>query len=53
VALAGGLLERGSWLRRLVEMRLKSAVPGTVLRAEDVVPARGAIRNALRLVANA
>ncbi len=53
VALAGGLLERGSWLRRLVELRLKSAVPGTVLHADDVVPARGAIKNALRLVANA
>lgn len=43
VALAGGLMERGSFLRRLVEHRLKTAVPGAALRAEPVVPARGAV----------
>lgn len=53
VALAGGLFERGSYLRTIVETRLRSAVPGTVLHAEEVVPARGAVRNALRLLANA
>ena len=47
VALAGGLMERGSFLRKLVEHRLKSAVPGAVLRTEPVVPARGAVRMAL------
>jgi len=44
VALAGGLMERGSFLRKLVEHRLKSAVPGATVRAEPVVPARGAVR---------
>jgi glucosamine kinase len=53
VALAGGMFGRGSWLRKLVEMRLKSAVPGMVLHADDVVPARGAVRTALGLLARA
>lgn len=53
VALAGGMFGRGSWLRKLVEMRLKSAVPGMMLHAEDVVPARGAVRTALGLLARA
>jgi len=53
VALAGGMFGRGSWLRKLVEMRLKSAIPGMVLHAEDVVPARGAVRTALGLLARA
>ena len=48
VALAGGLLARGSLLRRRVEHRLKSAVPGAQVRAEEVSPARGAVRGALR-----
>jgi glucosamine kinase len=48
VALAGGLMHRGSFLRRLVEHRLKTAVPGSHLHGEDVVPARGAVRLALR-----
>ncbi|MBI1808398.1 MAG: hypothetical protein HYR75_00755 [Gemmatimonadetes bacterium] len=53
VALAGGLLRRGSYLRKLVEMRLKSAVPGTQLHSDDVVPVRGAIRDALAMLARA
>jgi glucosamine kinase len=48
VALAGGLLGRGSLLRKRLEHRLKSAVPGAQVSAEDVVPARGAVRGALR-----
>lgn len=51
VALAGGMLRRGSFLRRLVEHRLKSAVPGAHLHGEDVVPARGAVKMAQRLLA--
>ena len=47
VALAGGLMERGSFLRKLVEHRLKSAAPGATVRLEPVVPARGAVRVAL------
>jgi glucosamine kinase len=48
VALAGGLLGRGSLLRKRLEHRLKSAVPGAQIRVEPVVPARGAVRGALR-----
>jgi glucosamine kinase len=48
VALAGGLLKRGSLLRKKVEHRLRTATPGATIRAEPVVPARGAIRLALQ-----
>jgi glucosamine kinase len=51
VACAGGLLDRGSPLRTRVEHRLKSAVPGAVLDPREVVPARGAVRVALRMLA--
>lgn len=52
VALAGGLLQRGSLLRRKVEHRMKTAVPGAVVSKEEVIPARGAIKLAIaRLVA--
>ena len=52
VGLAGGLMTRGSYMRKLVEMRLKSAVPGMQLRTEEVVPARGAVRIARRMMAS-
>ncbi|HXY32102.1 MAG TPA: BadF/BadG/BcrA/BcrD ATPase family protein [Gemmatimonadaceae bacterium] len=48
VALAGGLLAPGAPLRKRVEQRLRSAVPGAQLLAEEVVPVRGAVRAALR-----
>lgn len=50
MALAGGLLTRGSPLRRRLEHRLRTAVPGAHVRAEPVVPVRGAVRGALRLL---
>src|SRR5215211_1867426 len=50
VALAGGLMARGSSLRKRLEHRLKSAVPGAQVRAEEVVPVRGAVRGALRFL---
>jgi glucosamine kinase len=50
VALSGGLLGRGSPLRRRLEHRLKTAVPGAQVRAEPVVPVRGAVRGALRML---
>lgn len=50
VALAGGLFGKRSPLRKRVEHRLKSAVPGAAVRAEEVVPVRGAVRGALRLL---
>ena len=51
VAFAGGLLDRRSPLRARVEHRLKSAVPGAVIEPRDVVPARGAVRSALKVLA--
>ena len=50
VALTGGLLRKGSALRKRFEHRLKSSVPGAVLRPDEVIPARGAVRSALRYV---
>ena len=51
VALAGGMMHRGSFLRRLVEHRLKTAVPGAHLHGEEVVPARGAVKLARKALA--
>src|SRR5688500_2876717 len=50
VAFAGGLLSRGTLLRKRLEHRLKSAVPGAQVSAEEVIPARGAVRGALRFL---
>jgi glucosamine kinase len=50
VAFAGGLLSRGSLVRKRLEQRLKSAVPGATVRSEEVDAARGAIRRARRLL---
>lgn len=50
VALAGGLLGPGQPLRRRLEHRLKSAVPGAHVRTQEVVPVRGAVRGALRFL---
>ncbi len=50
VAFAGGLLTRGTLLRKRLEQRLKSAVPGAQVRREEVIPARGAVRGALRFL---
>ena len=50
VALSGGLMTRGSPLRKRLEQRLKSAVPGAQLRSEEVLPARGALRAAARRI---
>ena len=50
VALAGGLMARGSLLRKRLEHRLKSGVPGAQVRVEEVVPVRGAVRGALRFL---
>ena len=48
VALAGGLLRKGSSMRKRLEHRLKTAVPGAHLQSGDVDPARGAVRAALK-----
>jgi len=47
VALTGGLLAPGAVLRKRVEHRMKTAVPGAQVRAEEVVPVRGAVTAAL------
>lgn len=51
VALTGGLLGRGSLVRKRLERRLKTAVPGASVRAGAVDPARGALQLARRLAA--
>ena len=48
VAFTGGMLTRGTTLRKRLEQRLKSAVPGAQVHAAEVHPARGAVRSALR-----
>lgn len=50
IALHGGLLGKRGPLRRRVEHRLKSAVPGAQLRTAEVQAARGAVRVALRML---
>jgi glucosamine kinase len=42
------MLTRGSTLRKRLEQRLRSVVPGAQLHAADVDAARGAVRGALR-----
>jgi glucosamine kinase len=49
VALAGGLMTKGTMLRKRLEHRLRAAVPGAQVKSGPVVPARGAVRAALRL----
>ncbi len=48
LALSGGMLRKGSTLRKRLEQRLRSAVPGAQLTSDEVNAARGAVRNALR-----
>jgi glucosamine kinase len=48
VAFTGGMLTKGTTLRKRLEQRLRSAVPGAQLHAGEVNPARGAVRGALR-----
>ena len=50
VALAGGLMSRGSTLRKRLEHRLRAAVPGAQVKPGAIVAARGAVRGALRFV---
>jgi glucosamine kinase len=50
VALGGGLLGPGMFMRRRLEHRLKTSVPGAQVRHGAVVPVRGAVRAALRTI---
>jgi glucosamine kinase len=49
MALGGGLMARGSLLRKRMYARLKTALPGAALRDDEVVPVRGAVAAALRV----
>jgi glucosamine kinase len=51
VALTGGLLRKGTSYRKRLEHRLKTAVPGAQVHNEEVDAARGAVRGALRYLA--
>jgi glucosamine kinase len=51
VAVSGGLLNKGTSYRKRLEHRLRTAVPGAHVRSEDVDAARGAVRGALRYLA--
>jgi glucosamine kinase len=51
VAFTGGLLRKGASFRKRLEHRLKTAVPGARVHAEEIDPARGAVRGALRHLA--
>jgi glucosamine kinase len=44
VALAGGLLRRGSVIRKRLEKRIKTAVPGATVKGDTVDGARGAVK---------
>lgn len=50
LALSGGLVTPRSTLRKRLEHRLRSAVPGAQLIAQEVQPARGAVKGALRFL---
>jgi glucosamine kinase len=51
VAFSGGLLYRGSPLRKRLENRLRTGLPSAQLHAAEVIPARGAVTGALKLLA--
>jgi glucosamine kinase len=50
VALSGGLMRQRSMLRKRLEHRLRAAVPGAQMHSAQVIPARGAVRGALRFL---
>ena len=50
VAFSGGMLTRGTTLRKRLEQRLRSAVPGAQVQAAEVDAARGAVCGALRFL---
>ena len=48
VAFSGGLLQKGSLLRKKLEQRTRSAVPGAQIKSGEIIPARGAVRAAIQ-----
>lgn len=53
LAFSGGLLRKGTLIRKRLDARLKSMVPGALVHADEVIPVRGAIKRALRLPSSA
>lgn len=51
VAFTGGLLGKGASYRKRLEHRLRTAVPGAQIHHADVDPARGAVKTAVRFLA--
>ncbi len=50
LALTGGLMSKGSLIRKRLEKRLKLSVPGAEIKASEVIGARGAISLAIKIV---
>lgn len=50
VAFTGGLLRKGASYRKRLEHRLKTAVPGAQVHGDEVDPARGAVKSAVRFL---
>jgi len=50
VAFSGGLLHKGTLLRKKLEQRTRSAVPGAQIRSAEIIPARGAVRAAIQRI---
>ena len=50
LAFSGGLLHKGSFIRKKIEQRLKSAIPGAQVRPAEIIAARGAVKTALMRV---
>ncbi len=51
VAFTGGLLVKGSMIRKRLERRIKNAVPGATVKGDEVIGARGAMKLAVKMVA--
>lgn len=49
IALSGGLLQKGSFLRKRLEVRLRSVVPGANVQSRPINPARGAVKAAVAM----
>ncbi|MBV6522991.1 MAG: N-acetylmuramic acid/N-acetylglucosamine kinase [Gemmatimonadaceae bacterium] len=48
LALSGGLVHKGTLVRKRLEVRLRSMVPGAMLHGDEVIAVRGAIKRAMR-----
>lgn len=46
VAMTGGLLTRGTLIRKRLDQRIRAALPGATVKPGEVIPVRGAVRAA-------